>query len=145
MPDCRLPAAHRRPSELDWCFPTRGGGMPVYGAPRVTESPASLHRQSAPVSRRQSRFFSFGNGTLGCPGCTAQSLDEWVKKAEIDSGVRNGVPAEIAERLKALERENRELRHANGFGDLSHFNRAFRLRYGETPSDVGAGSRRSVR
>jgi transposase-like protein len=37
----------------------------------------------------------------------------WVKKAEIDSGVRNGVPAEIAERLKALERENRELRQAN--------------------------------
>ena len=43
-------------------------------------------------------------------GCTAQSLNEWVKKAEIDSGVRGGVPAEIAERLKALERENRELR-----------------------------------
>src|SRR5271166_6236933 len=35
-------------------------------------------------------------------GCTAQSLNEWVKKAEIDSGVRGGVPAEIAERLKAL-------------------------------------------
>src|SRR5881398_1262777 len=46
-------------------------------------------------------------------GCTAQSLNEWVKKAEIDSGVCNGVPAEIAERLKALERENRELRQAN--------------------------------
>jgi transposase len=46
-------------------------------------------------------------------GCTAQSLNEWVKKAEIDSGVRSGVPAEIVERLKALERENRELRQAN--------------------------------
>src|SRR5271163_2563232 len=46
-------------------------------------------------------------------GCTAQSLNEWVKKAEIASGVRGGVPAEIAERLKALERENRELRQAN--------------------------------
>jgi transposase len=46
-------------------------------------------------------------------GCTAQSLNEWVKKAEIDSGVRGGVPTEIAERLKALERENRELRQAN--------------------------------
>jgi AraC-like DNA-binding protein len=30
-----------------------------------------------------------------------------------------------------------------GFGDLSHFNRAFRRRYGETPSDVRAGSRQS--
>ena len=46
-------------------------------------------------------------------GCTAQSLNEWVKKAEVDSGMRGGVPAEIAERLKALERENRELRQAN--------------------------------
>lgn len=46
-------------------------------------------------------------------GCTAQSLHEWVKKAEVDSGVRAGLPAEVAEKLKALERENRELRQAN--------------------------------
>ena len=46
-------------------------------------------------------------------GCTAQSLNEWIKKAEVDSGVRAGAPTEIAERLKALERENRELRQAN--------------------------------
>ena len=46
-------------------------------------------------------------------GCTAQSLNEWVKKAEVDSGVRAGVPSEVAEKLKALERENRELRQAN--------------------------------
>jgi AraC-like DNA-binding protein len=29
-----------------------------------------------------------------------------------------------------------------GFGDVSHFNRMFRRRYGETPSDVRSGSRR---
>ena len=46
-------------------------------------------------------------------GCAAQSLNEWVKKSELDSGVRGGVSSEIAERLKALERENRELRQAN--------------------------------
>jgi transposase-like protein len=46
-------------------------------------------------------------------GCTAQTLNEWVKKAEIDTGKRAGVPADTAERLKALERENRELRQAN--------------------------------
>ena len=46
-------------------------------------------------------------------GCTAQTLNEWVKKAEIDSGKRAGVPIEVAEKLKALERENRELRQAN--------------------------------
>ena len=46
-------------------------------------------------------------------GCTAQTLSDWVKKTEVDSGARAGVPAEVAERLKALERENRELRQAN--------------------------------
>ncbi len=46
-------------------------------------------------------------------GCTAQSLNEWVKKAEVDSDVRSGLPTEVAEKLKALERENRELRQAN--------------------------------
>jgi transposase len=46
-------------------------------------------------------------------GCVPQTLFEWVKKAEVDSGKRAGVPTEMAERLKALERENRELRQAN--------------------------------
>ena len=46
-------------------------------------------------------------------GCTAQTLNEWVKKAEIDSGTRAGVPSDVAEKMKALERENRELRQAN--------------------------------
>ena len=46
-------------------------------------------------------------------GCSAQTLHEWVKKAEIDGGKRAGVPIEVAEKLKALERENRELRQAN--------------------------------
>ncbi len=38
-------------------------------------------------------------------GCAAQTLNEWVKKAEVESGRRAGVPAELSERLKALERE----------------------------------------
>ena len=46
-------------------------------------------------------------------GCTAQTLLEWLKKAEVDSGKRAGVPTDMAEKLKALERENRELRQAN--------------------------------
>ncbi|MET4222689.1 transposase [Bradyrhizobium sp. LB14.3] len=46
-------------------------------------------------------------------GCTPQTLHDWVKKAEIDSGQRAGVPTDTAEKLKALERENRELRQAN--------------------------------
>jgi transposase-like protein len=46
-------------------------------------------------------------------GCSAHTLNEWVKKAEADSGRRVGVPTDLAEKLKALERENRELRQAN--------------------------------
>ena len=44
-------------------------------------------------------------------GCTAQTLHEWVKKADRDSGRTPG--SDAAEKLKALERENRELRQAN--------------------------------
>ena len=46
-------------------------------------------------------------------GCVPQTLNDWVKKAEVDSGKRAGVPTEVAEKMKALERENRELRQAN--------------------------------
>jgi len=46
-------------------------------------------------------------------GCSAQTLNEWVKKTEVDGGKRAGVPTDVAEKLKALERENRELRQAN--------------------------------
>jgi transposase len=46
-------------------------------------------------------------------GCVPQTLHEWVKKVEVDAGKRAGVPTEVAEKLKALERENRELRQAN--------------------------------
>ena len=46
-------------------------------------------------------------------GCSAQTLNEWVKKTEVEGGKRAGVPTEMADRLKALERENRELRQAN--------------------------------
>ena len=46
-------------------------------------------------------------------GCAGQTLNEWVKKAEVESGVRSGVPSEMSEKMKALERENRELRQAN--------------------------------
>ena len=46
-------------------------------------------------------------------GCSPPTLHEWVKRAEVDSGRRAGVPSDVADKLKALERENRELRQAN--------------------------------
>ena len=46
-------------------------------------------------------------------GCSPYTLHEWVKKSEVESGQRVGVTSDVAARLKALERENRELRQAN--------------------------------
>ena len=46
-------------------------------------------------------------------GCTAETLRSWVRRAEVDGGRRAGVTSVERERLKQLERENRELRRAN--------------------------------
>lgn len=43
-------------------------------------------------------------------GCSADRMNDWVKKAKVDSGRHAGIPSDIAERMKALERE---LRQAN--------------------------------
>ena len=46
-------------------------------------------------------------------GCAPQTLLEWVKRAEVDAGVRPGMTSAEAQRIKDLERENKELRRAN--------------------------------
>jgi transposase len=46
-------------------------------------------------------------------GCTAEALRRWVRQAERDQGRRAGLSSDERERLKALERENRELKRAN--------------------------------
>ncbi len=47
-------------------------------------------------------------------GCTAETLRRWVRQAERDQGLRSGPTTSERERIKAPERENRELRQANG-------------------------------
>ena len=46
-------------------------------------------------------------------GCTAETLRKWVRQAERDQGRRDGLTTNDRERLKDLERENRELKRAN--------------------------------
>ena len=46
-------------------------------------------------------------------GCTTETLLEWLKRAQIDAGLRPGVSTADAQRIKELERENKELRRAN--------------------------------
>ena len=53
-------------------------------------------------------------------GIGVESLRSWVRQAEVDAGVRPGVNSEQAERIKALEQENRELRRARERAKLAH-------------------------
>jgi transposase len=46
-------------------------------------------------------------------GCTAETLRHWVRQVERDTARRPGLTTEERQRLKDLERENRELRRAN--------------------------------
>ena len=46
-------------------------------------------------------------------GCTAETLRGWGRQAERDQGKRAGPTSDDRERIKALEREVRELRQAN--------------------------------
>ena len=46
-------------------------------------------------------------------GCTGETLRKWVRQAERDHGKRPGLTSDERERMKTLERENRELRQAN--------------------------------
>jgi len=46
-------------------------------------------------------------------GCSAETLRGWVRQAEVDGGARPGTSTAEAERIKELERENKELRRAN--------------------------------
>jgi len=46
-------------------------------------------------------------------GCSGETLRNWVRQAERDQGQRAGPTTDERDRIKALERENRELRQAN--------------------------------
>ena len=48
-------------------------------------------------------------------GCTAQTLSNWVRQVERDQGRRPGTTTDERERIRALERENRELKQGNEF------------------------------
>ena len=54
------------------------------------------------------------NGSIaGKLGCTAETLRKWVRQAERDAGVRGGLTTDERQRLKELERENRELKRTD--------------------------------
>jgi len=65
-----------------------------------------------PIDKHASEWAALGSIAAKI-GCTAETLRGWVRQAERDQGLRAGTTSEERERLKVLERENRELRRAN--------------------------------
>jgi transposase-like protein len=85
-------------------------GKPNKYAPEVRERAVRLVREHA---REYPSEWAAISSIAGKIGCTAETLRGWVRQAERDEGRRPGLTTAEQERLKALERENRELKRAN--------------------------------
>jgi transposase len=83
---------------------------------RQTFSPEVRERAVRMVREHRSEHGSQWNTIVSIAakiGCSAQTLNEWVKRSQVDSGERPGASTDLLERLKAQDREIRELRQAN--------------------------------
>jgi transposase len=84
---------------------------------RTTKYPAEVRERAVRLVVEQQREhgsqWAAMESIAGKIGCTAETLRKWVRQAERDSGARPGLTTSERERLKDLERENRELKRAN--------------------------------
>jgi transposase-like protein len=85
-------------------------GKAIKYAPEVRERAVRLVREHE--REYPSEWAAIGS-IAGKIGCTAETLRGWLRQAERDEGRRPGLTTAEQERLKALERENRELKRAN--------------------------------
>jgi transposase len=83
---------------------------PTKYSPEVRERAVRMVREHGPEHPSQWAAMASIAGKLGC---TTETLRRWVRQAERDSGQRAGLTTDERQRLKELERENRELKRAN--------------------------------
>ena len=77
-------------------------------------SPLQSWLGSSGLKRRCTRSGATGIESIAPKiGCVPQTLHDWVKRDQIDTGVRDGITTSEREQMKALEREVKELRKAN--------------------------------
>ena len=79
-------------------------------SPEVRERAIRMVREHGPEPPSQ---WAAITSIAGKFGCTAETLRNWVRQAERDSGQRGGLTTNERQRLKELERDNRELTRAN--------------------------------
>jgi len=85
-------------------------GRPTRYAPEVRERAVRMVREHGPEHPSQWAAMEAIAPKLGC---TSETLRKWVRQAERDAGQRPGLTTDERERLKDLERENRDLKRAN--------------------------------
>ena len=87
------------------------------GKPTTRRYSEAEKERAVGAVRQLGKELGADHGTVGRVaaqlGIGVESLRSWVRQAEVDAGLRPGVNSEQAERIKALEAENRELRRAN--------------------------------
>jgi transposase len=85
-------------------------GRPSRYSPEVRERAVRMVREHGPEHPSQWATMEAIAPKLGC---TSETLRRWVRQAERDTGQRAGLTTTEQQRLKELERENRELKRAN--------------------------------
>ena len=83
---------------------------PVKYSPEVRERAVRMVLEHQ--DQHSSQWAAIGS-IAGKIGCSAETLRHWVRRAERDQGLRPGLTSDERARMKALEREVRELRQAN--------------------------------